>query len=162
MLRAPAPEAIREQLKGVRAAGIKSLAICLLHSFANPAHEEIVERIARETGFAEISTSSRLSPLIKIVSRGDTTVVDGYLNPILRAYVERLQQSLGPGQLKLMTSAGGLVDAATVRRQRQHLVGTGWRRDRLLPSGTTGRLPEVDRLRHGRDEHRRLAVRRHF
>ena len=112
VLRAPAPEAIRKQLKGVRAAGIKSLAICLLHSFANPAHEEIVERIARETGFAEISTSSRLSPLIKIVSRGDTTAVDGYLNPILRAYVERLQQSLGPGQLKLMTSSGGLVDAA--------------------------------------------------
>ena len=112
VLRAPSPESIREQLKSVRSAGIKSLAICLLHSFANPAHEEIVERIARETGFAEISTSSRLSPLIKIVSRGDTTAVDGYLNPILRAYVERLQQSLGPGQLKLMTSAGGLVDAA--------------------------------------------------
>ena len=70
-----------------------------------------MERIAREIGFAEISTSSRLSPLIKIVSRGDTTVVDGYLNPVLRAYVERLQQSLGAGQLKLMTSAGGLVDA---------------------------------------------------
>ncbi len=112
VLRVPSPESIREQLKSVRSAGIKSLAICLLHSFANPAHEEVVERIARETGFAEISTSSRLSPLIKIVSRGDTTAVDGYLNPILRAYVERLQQSLGPGQLKLMTSAGGLVDAA--------------------------------------------------
>jgi 5-oxoprolinase (ATP-hydrolysing) len=111
VLRAPSPEAIRKQLESVRSAGIKSLAICLLHSFANAAHEEIVDRIARETGFAEISTSSRLSPLIKIVSRGDTTAVDGYLNPILRAYVERLQQSLGPGQLKLMTSAGGLVDA---------------------------------------------------
>jgi 5-oxoprolinase (ATP-hydrolysing) len=111
VLRAPAPEAIRKQLESVRTAGIKSLAICLLHSFANAAHEEIVERIAREIGFAEISTSGRLSPLIKIVSRGDTTAVDGYLNPILRAYVERLQLSLGAGQLKLMTSAGGLVDA---------------------------------------------------
>ena len=111
VLRAPAPEAIREQLQRRAESGIESLAICLLHSFANAAHEELVERIARETGFAEISTSSRLSPLIKIVSRGDTTVVDGYLNPVLRAYVERLQQSLGPGQLKLMTSAGGLVDA---------------------------------------------------
>jgi 5-oxoprolinase (ATP-hydrolysing) len=82
-----------------------------LHSFANPAHEQIVEKIAREVGFTEISTSSRLSPLIKIVSRGDTTVVDAYLNPVLRDYVGRLHQSLGADQLKLMTSAGGLVDA---------------------------------------------------
>ena len=62
-----------------------------LHAFANPAHEELVERIAQEVGFVEVSTSSRLSPLIKIVSRGDTTVVDAYLNPVLRDYVDRLQ-----------------------------------------------------------------------
>ncbi len=82
-----------------------------MHSFANPAHEELIERMAREVGFTEISRSSRLSPLIKIVARGDTTVVDAYLNPVLRTYVERLERSLGTGRLKLMTSAGGLVDA---------------------------------------------------
>ncbi len=87
------------------------MAICLLHAFANSAHEELVEQVAREVGFSEISRSSRLAPLIKIVSRGDTTVVDAYLNPVLRSYVERLHRALGTGRLKLMTSAGGLVDA---------------------------------------------------
>ena len=111
VLRAPQTESIREPLERLRNAGIESLAICLMHSFANPSHEALVERVAREVGFTEVSTSSKLSPLIKIVSRGDTTVVDGYLNPVLRAYVERLHSSLGAGQLKLMTSAGGLVDA---------------------------------------------------
>ena len=71
----------------------------------------MVEQVAREVGFSEISRSSRLAPLIKIVSRGDTTVVDAYLNPVLRSYVERLHRALGTGRLKLMTSAGGLVDA---------------------------------------------------
>ena len=106
-----------------------SLAICLLHSFANSAHEQIVERVARELGFTEISVSSRLAPLIKIVSRGDTTVMDAYLNPILREYVGRLREQLGTQKpevgsddkhsefripnstLRLMTSAGGLIDA---------------------------------------------------
>lgn len=111
VLLAPDLGAVREQLRLVRKSGIESLAICLMHSFANSAHEDVVERMARETGFTEISTSSRLSPLIKIVSRGDTTVVDGYLNPVLRVYVERLNSALAGSQLKLMTSAGGLVDA---------------------------------------------------
>ena len=111
ILRAPDPETVLAQIRLLRQSGIESLAICLMHSFANPAHEEFVERIARKIGFTEISTSSRLSPLIKIVSRGDTTVVDGYLNPVLRIYVERLNAALHGSQLKLMTSAGGLVDA---------------------------------------------------
>jgi 5-oxoprolinase (ATP-hydrolysing) len=111
VLRAPDPEAVREQLRFVLQSGIESLAICLMHSFANHAHEVLVEQVARDVGFTEVSTSSRLSPLIKIVSRGDTTVVDGYLNPVLRAYVERLNASLHGSQLRLMTSAGGLVDA---------------------------------------------------
>ncbi len=111
VLQAPDAGTVGEQLRLARQSGIESLAICLMHSFANSAHEELVERTAREAGFSEISTSSRLSPLIKIVSRGDTTVVDGYLNPVLRIYVERLNAALGGSQLKLMTSAGGLVDA---------------------------------------------------
>jgi 5-oxoprolinase (ATP-hydrolysing) len=112
VLRSPNPAEVRKDLARLREEGLESLAICLLHAFANPAHEELVERIAREVGFVEVSTSSKLSPLIKIVSRGDTTVVDAYLNPVLRAYVDRLSRGLGTGRLKLMTSAGGLVDAA--------------------------------------------------
>ena len=120
VLVAPDESAIRSRLASLHQQGCESLAICLLHSFANPSHELIVERIAHDVGFSEISTSSRLAPLIKIVSRGDTTVMDAYLNPILRAYVNRLKDSLSPASqsdaassisLKLMTSSGGLVDA---------------------------------------------------
>lgn len=113
VLLAPDEAAIRQSLVSLKATGVQSLAICLLHAFANGDHERIVERIARDVGFEEISTSSRLSPLIKIVSRGDTTVMDAYLNPILRDYVKRLRGSLGSCELKLMTSAGGLVDASS-------------------------------------------------
>jgi 5-oxoprolinase (ATP-hydrolysing) len=102
---------VREQLAALKAQGIASLAICLLHAFAHPQHEQLVAQIARELGFDEVSTSSRVAPLIKIVSRGDTTVIDAYLNPVLRAYVESLRRALGGGELRIMTSAGGLVEA---------------------------------------------------
>jgi 5-oxoprolinase (ATP-hydrolysing) len=111
VLKAPDREQIRTQLTELKSQGIESLAICLLHSFQHPAHEELVEEIARDVGFSEISVSHRVAPLIKIVSRGDTTVVDGYLNPVLRSYVERLCAAIGSGELRIMTSAGGLVSA---------------------------------------------------
>ena len=112
VLKAPVEAVVKQQLADLKATGVQSLAICLLHSFQNPAHEESVERLAREAGFEEISRSSRLSPLIKIVSRGDTTTMDAYLNPILRSYVAGIRRSLDESsQLKMMTSAGGLVDA---------------------------------------------------
>lgn len=111
VLRAPDEAAARSLLAKLRQSGVESIAVCLLHSFANPAHELVVEQWAREAGFREVSVSSRLASLIKIVSRGDTTVVDAYLNPVLRSYVETLRQSLAGSRLRLMTSAGGLVDA---------------------------------------------------
>ncbi|HQU44026.1 MAG TPA: hydantoinase/oxoprolinase family protein, partial [Pirellulales bacterium] len=111
VLQAPDAQQVRKQLIELKARGTESLAICLLHAFKHPAHEEIVARIAAEIGFEEISVSSRVAPLIKIVSRGDTTVVDAYLNPVLRGYVERLREALGTSELRIMTSAGGLVSA---------------------------------------------------
>ncbi|MCH9655256.1 MAG: hydantoinase B/oxoprolinase family protein [Planctomycetes bacterium] len=126
VLVAPDPATIRKQLEELQTTGVKSLAICLLHSFANPDHEELVAKLAQEVGFDEISVSSRLSPLIKIVSRGDTTVVDAYLNPILKDYIKKLRTPLNHCSLKLMTSAGGLVDA-------DHFVG----KDSIL-SGPAG------------------------
>ena len=87
VLRAPNEDEVRGRLKQLHDSGVESVAICLLHAFANSEHEQVVEKIARDVGFTEISTSSRLSPLIRIVSRGDTTVADAYLNPILRDYV---------------------------------------------------------------------------
>jgi 5-oxoprolinase (ATP-hydrolysing) len=102
---------IRAALAGLKSSGSESLAICLLNSYANARHEEQVERIARELGFKEISVSSRVSPLMKIVPRGDTTVVDAYLNPVLRSYVEHLTASLPDSDIRLMTSAGGLASS---------------------------------------------------
>lgn len=111
VLKAPDLDQVRKQLEGLKQQGIESLAICLLHAFCNGEHEEQVSQIAREVGFDEISVSSRLAPLIKLVSRGDTTVVDAYLNPVLRSYVRGIRRSVGESSLKLMTSAGGLIDA---------------------------------------------------
>ncbi|HEX4148549.1 MAG TPA: hydantoinase/oxoprolinase N-terminal domain-containing protein, partial [Pirellulales bacterium] len=111
VLESPRPDEIRRLLAAAQQRGIQSLAICLLHGYAHPAHERLVETIARELGFQFTSTSHRVAPLIKIVSRGDTTVMDAYLNPVLQAYVARLQRALGSGELRIMTSSGGLVAA---------------------------------------------------
>tara|TARA_R110002072_G_scaffold243821_2_gene403092 strand:- start:72738 stop:76577 length:3840 start_codon:yes stop_codon:yes gene_type:complete len=126
VLKSPNEDEVRTQLKQLHDSGVESVAICLLHAFANSEHEQLVEEIARDVGFTEISTSHCLSPLIRIVSRGDTTIADAYLNPILRDYVERLRRSLGDSSLRMMTSAGGLVDA-------DHFVG----KDSIL-SGPAG------------------------
>jgi len=109
ILLAPSAEQVRSELSRLKAAGIESLAICLFNSYANPRHEDFVARIARDLDFAEISTSTQVSPLMKLVPRGDTTVVDAYLNPVLRTYVERLAKSLPGSEVRLMTSAGGLA-----------------------------------------------------
>lgn len=103
--------AVREALLPLKEQGIGSLAICLLNSYRNGAHEELVAKIAKEMGFEQVSVSSRLAPMQRIVSRGDTTVVDAYLTPIIRDYVAGMRRRLPHAQLKLMTSAGGLVEA---------------------------------------------------
>ncbi len=91
VLRAPDPAVLRRQLAELRMRGVDSLAICLLHAYRFAAHEELIEKLAGESGFDEISVSSRVAPLVKIVARGDTTVMDAYLNPILRDYVGLLR-----------------------------------------------------------------------
>jgi len=107
---------------GVRAAlqngydrGLRSVAIALLHAYLNPAHELRVAEIAEEIGFTQISTSHGVSRLAKLVGRGDTTVVDAYLSPILRRYVEQVAGALDVGKvcerLLFMQSNGGLTDA---------------------------------------------------
>lgn len=111
VLRAPDRAQVRAVLAPLREQGIRSLAICLLHAYEFPAHEQLVAEVAREVGFEEISVSHQVAPLIKIVARGDTTVVDAYLNPVLRAYIARLRAALGSSDLRIMTSAGGLVAA---------------------------------------------------
>ncbi|MCW8906726.1 MAG: 5-oxoprolinase, partial [Sedimenticola sp.] len=96
--------------------GLRSVAILFMHSYRQPVHEQRVAEIARETGFSQVSVSSQASPLMKLVSRGDTTVVDAYLSPILRRYVEQVSGQLegmeeAGGRLLFMQSNGGLTDA---------------------------------------------------
>jgi 5-oxoprolinase (ATP-hydrolysing) len=102
---------IAEALMSLRLAGCQSLAICLLHGYLNPVHEALVADVAAEQGWTDVSVSHRLSPLIKLVPRAETTVLDAYLNPVLRDYVGALQRKLPGSDLRLMTSAGGLVTA---------------------------------------------------
>ena len=104
-------EQIEASLQKLKALGIQSLAICLLNSYANDQHEVLVARTAEDLGFKEISVSSQVAPLVRIVPRGDTTVMDAYLNPVLRQYVQSLREPLGDSRLQILTSAGGLVDA---------------------------------------------------
>lgn len=114
---------VRQQMQALRDAGIESLAVCLLHADRYPAHEEVIARIAGEVGFSEISASYEVAPLPKIVARADTTVVDAYLNPVLRDYVARLRAALPGTQIRLLTSAGGLVGAEQFRGKDSILSG---------------------------------------
>ncbi len=104
--------AARAALQEAYDAGIRSLAIVLMHGYRYPAHELALERIARAIGFTQISVSHRVSPLMKLVARGDTTVVDAYLSPVLRRYVDRIAAELPGVDLRFMQSNGGLAAAA--------------------------------------------------
>ena len=82
-----------------------------MHGYRYAEHENALKAIAQHIGFTQISVSHEVSPLMKFVSRGDTTVVDAYLSPILRRYVEQVQSALGNVRLQFMQSSGGLTDA---------------------------------------------------
>lgn len=102
---------VREDLQRLYDNGLRGLAILLMHGYRYPEHEQAIARIAEEIGFSQISASHRVSPLIKLVGRGDTAVVDAYLSPVLRRYVERVDRALGGSRLLFMQSNGGLADA---------------------------------------------------
>ncbi|MDD2420838.1 MAG: hydantoinase B/oxoprolinase family protein [Heliobacteriaceae bacterium] len=104
------PGIVRERLAPLIARGIRALAVCLLNAYKNPAHEQVVKKAAGELGFPQVSLSSELVPLPGLIARGETTVVDAYLTPVIRDYVTRIRSQLPEAALKLMTSAGGLVD----------------------------------------------------
>ena len=102
---------LRERLWAAFDAGLRSVAIVFMHGYRYPAHELAAERLAREAGFTQVSVSHRVSPLMKLVGRGDTTVVDAYLSPILRRYVEQVAGEMPGVRLFFMQSNGGLADA---------------------------------------------------
>jgi 5-oxoprolinase (ATP-hydrolysing) len=89
-------DAVRDALERARGDGIVAVAIVLMHAYRYSAHEQQIAVLARDIGFAQVSASHEVSPLIKLVGRGDTTVVDGYLSPILRRYVAQVAGDLNP------------------------------------------------------------------
>ena len=103
--------ALRTQMAAAYARGLRSVAIVFMHGYRFTAHELAAQAIARELGFTQISTSHQTSPLMKLVSRGDTTVVDAYLSPILRRYVDQMAAEMPGVKLFFMQSSGGLTDA---------------------------------------------------
>ena len=114
----------RANLLRIREIGIDAVAIVLMHGWKFTEHERRLVEIARELGFTQISVSHEVAPLIKLVGRGDTTVVDAYLSPILRRYVERVAGGLPEGaKLQFMQSNGGLTDASAFRGKDAILSG---------------------------------------
>lgn len=103
--------------------GIHAVAVVCLHGYEFSAHESRVAALAKEIGFTQISTSHETSPLMKLVGRGDTTVVDAYLSPILRRYVEQVANELGDARLQFMQSNGGLTDAGLFQGKDAILSG---------------------------------------
>ncbi|BCM20498.1 hydantoinase B/oxoprolinase family protein [Mesorhizobium sp. J8] len=104
--------ACRPAIEKARADGIDAVAIVFMHAWKYPDHERAVAKVCRKIGFSQISVSHEVSPLIKLVGRGDTTVVDAYLSPILSRYVQRVAGELGAGpRLMFMMSSGGLTAA---------------------------------------------------
>ena len=106
--------------------GIRSIAVCLLHSYCNPQHEQLVEKIAHELGFTCVCISSQVSPKIKAVLRAETALVDAYLTPIVQSYLARVAHQFGLGEsrrMRVMTSSGGLVATDVVRGKDTVLSG---------------------------------------
>ena len=113
----------RADLEAVYAEGFRSVAVVFMHGYRFQEHERRVAEMAIETGFTQVSVSHRVSPLMKFVSRGDTTVVNAYLSPILRRYVDQVAGELPGARLMFMQSNGGLTDARRFQGKDSILSG---------------------------------------
>ena len=147
-----------------RADGIKAVAIVFMHAYRYPEHEKAVAALAREMGFPQVSVSHEVSPLIKLVGRGDTTVVDAYLSPILRRYVATVDSELDAkksgARLMFMMSSGGLTAADLFQGKDAILSGPAGGVVGMAETGREAGFKQADRLRHGRHLDRRVALRR--
>lgn len=113
----------RAGLEAARREGFASVAIVLMHGYRNGEHEARLAQLAREVGFTQVSASHEVSRLIRYVARGDTTVVDAYLSPVLRRYVDRVMKALPGVRLQFMQSNGGLTDAQAFQGKDSILSG---------------------------------------
>ncbi len=135
--------AARASFEGLRAEGFDALAIVLMHGWQHRAHEARLAEIARKTGFAQVSVSHEVAPLIRLIPRGDTTVVDAYLSPVLRRYTDQLAASLPEtGALRFMQSNGGLAEVGAFRGKDAILSGPA--------GGVVGMVAACEPLGHKR------------
>ena len=145
--RAPDLAAVRRDLEAAKTDGIAAVAIVFMHAYRYPEHERQVAALAREMGFAQVSVSHEVSPLIKLVGRGDTTVVDAYLSPILRRYVAQVDKDLDAkrsnARLMFMMSSGGLTAAELFQGKDAILSGPA---GGVVGMAETGRQAGFDRL----------------
>src|SRR5688572_13853223 len=125
--RAPDPARVRAELERVKAGGCAAVAVVFMHGYRYPEHERLVAELARAVGFSQVSASHEVTPLIKLVGRGDTTVVDAYLSPILARYVAQVSEELDVARtgarLTFMMSSGGLTAAALFQGKDAILSG---------------------------------------
>lgn len=134
---------LRRELQAAFEAGLRSVAIVFMHGYRYTAHEAAAKRLAAEIGFAQISVSHEVSPLMKLVGRGDTTVVDAYLSPILRRYVEQVAAEMPGVRLFFMQSSGGLTDAHAFQGKDAILSGPA---GGIVGMVRTAQLADFDRV----------------
>lgn len=143
VLHQPDEDAVRAQLQALRSDGFDALAIIFMHGWKYPSHEQRVAAIACELGFSQISAGHEVAPLIKLIPRGDTTVVDAYLSPVLKRYVDGLQANLPVHErLSFMQSNGGLAEAQSFRGKDAILSGPA--------GGVVGMVAACEPLGHER------------
>jgi 5-oxoprolinase (ATP-hydrolysing) len=144
---APDEDAMRLAFQSLRDKGYNAVAIVFMHAWKFPAHEKLAAKIAREIGFSQVSVSHEVSPLIKFVGRGDTTVVDAYLSPILARYVamvaEELDVKRSGARLMFMMSSGGLTAADLFKGKDAVLSGPA---GGVVALAETGREAGFDRV----------------
>ncbi len=138
---------LRAALEGLRRKGFKAVAIVFMHAWRFPEHERRAADIARAMGFPQVSVSHEVSPLIKLVGRGDTTVVDAYLSPILRRYVEQVSEELDVARtgarLMFMMSSGGLTAAELFQGKDAILSGPAGGVVGMAETGIVAGFPKV-------------------
>jgi N-methylhydantoinase A/oxoprolinase/acetone carboxylase beta subunit len=117
-------EELNALVERLRAAGAECVAVCLLHSYANPVHEEMVEAHLAKAGFA-VSTSSRVLPEYREYERWSTTVVNAYVTPMMSRYLTALEEGLGGTRLHVMQSNGGSISAGEARRSAVRTILSG-------------------------------------
>jgi|TARA_B110000438_G_scaffold198716_1_gene190219 5-oxoprolinase (ATP-hydrolysing) len=132
-----------QDLKQLKEKDIESVAIVLMHSWKNPVHEERCYEIAKSQGFSNISVSSKVIPLIKIVGRGQTTVVDSYLYPILNKYILSIEKELGGIPIEFMQSSGGLTDSLSLNGKDAIMSGPA---GGVIGAAKIGNLNKIDNI----------------